>query len=220
MRTANFAIAAVLLASTAHADIITAGTWKGAPPPCECGDTPYSNTSLDGKELNAGFVLAQLLGLPDLTGVEYLDAADGFTVETTAVITEIYSQTAYASVMSVLADGRVQMDDGKGNVYWTVGYGRDRFTAFRLPDVVTAIGTYRRRLWCGEDLEFPDRTLERGHPTFVNFGDCNDHIAETTEFVPFGTPRCVNCEPPPVGEPGTLALVLLGLSGLLQRRLR
>lgn len=134
-------------------------------------------------------------------------------------MTQLYTRTGYPSVMSLLADGRVQLLDGRGNAYYSSGAGSERFTAFRLPAVTTALGTSQRVLWCGEDLDFPWLSLERGHPTYTEFGDCNDQIQETTFFTPIltPTPGCVNCEPPSVGEPGTLALMGMVALGVARR---
>lgn len=234
MRTARLALGVLLCAATAHAAAIgpvTTGTWIQAPAPCECGDTPVSNRSLDGRKLNATFIIAALTGLSTLDGFEYLLAGDGFTFPGWSG-EELYSNTAYtAGRMEAMADGHIRLDNGEGIIFYSATFGADHFLLWRrqLPSTPTQTAT---EYWlCGEDLPAGDvLDLENAGAATQRLGDCNDRIARMTVLAPIfvipeppvDPPVCVeDCgqpDQPSVPEPASAILIAVGAAVRRWRR--
>jgi hypothetical protein len=180
-------------ASSAHASVITTGTWTAMSP-----DAYWNNVSWDGPGLNVGQLITSW-GWP----VEYLSAAGAaasFAFDQPQFFWEITSITAWLE-----GRGIWQRPDGSIS-FATHGYSYNTLTNPKQFSLFRHVGATQIIYFLGvEDIPL----------TFGGDRDFNDYIGYTIEQLPPPPPPP---PPTPTPEPGTLVLMLSG--GLIALRKR
>jgi hypothetical protein len=168
----------------------------------------------DGHNHALGFVF-EVLGLSD--GLEWLAAPDGqpgyFTL-TEWTGTRFFAETAYTDATLTESGGVLTYDDHVGPAFYQHRAVRRLRVLCGVPQA--AHGRAVSPLCRGQrHVAWRSTTRKTGCTRRTSY-----EFPEVCLLDCVPAPRCVNCEPPPVGEPGTLALMGMVALGVVRRMRR